>query len=543
LTCALVYGWASERGRVDAERESDRDIAALQGLISGLLDVDQQREAAQLTRERQAALEEAVAAARADGSVTAARLLTRDGAISFSAGEVSDSSASQVTPIGDPAAPEALLEVERPAAPDDADNGNTYLLIAALALLLWLGAVLVFSRGIRSLTSGGSGRRHVVRAIRQGIDRGEFELHYQPQLDVVTGKTIAAEALLRWHRRGQLVPPGEFLADAEASGAIGPLTDHVVTLALDQVAAWREAGRDLRISVNLSAVNLRDFDIVEHLKDQLARHDLDPALITFEVTETAVLDKPEQTRAVLDAIADLGFSISIDDFGTGYSSLLWLRLFPVSEVKVDRSFVSAMGAEGEAYVAGVVRLGHDLDLTVVAEGIEDRETLVALQELGCDVGQGFLFSKPLPNDEFEAWLDSSDAEIWAAERKELAMTSDAVDLDAARRLIEQTAGNLGFDDSAIWDMKCAATEALTNALDHGSPSSDGMIHMRLGRDHGDMLVEVWGGGKANGAAHVDATHRGRGIAIMTALMDDVEMRRHNGDTIVRLVKRLPQPVV
>ena len=119
------------------------------------------------------------------------------------------------------------------------------------------------------------------------------------------------------------------------------------------------------------------------------------------------------------------------------------------------------------------------------------------------------------------------------------MPSDEVDLDAARRLIEQTAGNLGFDDSAIWDMKCAATEALTNAVDHGSPSDDGMIHLRLGRDHGDMLVEVWGGGKANGAPHVDATHRGRGIAIMTALMDDVEMRRNNGDTVVRLVKRLP----
>lgn len=432
-----------------------------------------------------------------------------------------------------------LAAAQANTTPDEPNDGWTYLLIAALAVLLWLAAALVFSRGISSLTSAGRGRRHVVRAIRKGIERGEFELHYQPQIDIVSGRPIAVEALLRWCRRGALVPPGEFLDDAEASGAIGPLTDHIVELAFEQAAAWRAAGTDLRVSINLSAVNLRDFHIVEHLEQLLSRTEVPADSITFEVTETAVLDEPEQARAVLDALAGLGFPIAVDDFGTGYSSLLWLRLFPVTEVKIDRSFVSAMLAEGDAYVAGVVRLGHDLDLTVVAEGIEDRETLVALQELGCDVGQGFLFAKPLPASEIEAWLDATDADTWAAERKELAMPTDDVDLDAARQLIQQTAECLGFDDSAIWDMKCAATEALTNALEHGAPSGDGRIHMRLGRDHGDMLLEVWGGGKVNGAPHVDATHRGRGIAIMTALMDDVELRRSNGDMVVRLVKRLP----
>jgi EAL domain-containing protein (putative c-di-GMP-specific phosphodiesterase class I)/anti-sigma regulatory factor (Ser/Thr protein kinase) len=538
LTGLLIYGWAHDRGRADAEREADRNVAALQGLVSGLIDVNEQ----QLGRERQHELERAVAEARAEGSVTAVRLLTRDGTSVFSAGDPSSGSASTVTPIGNPDSPNALLEVDRPPTPDDSGDGDTYLLIAALAVLLWIAAMTVFTRGIRSLTAGSGGRRHVVKAIRRGIERGEFELHYQPQIDIVTGRPVAAEALLRWHRRGQVVPPGDFLGDAEASGAIGPLTDHVVELALNQAAQWREAGHELRVSINLSAVNVRDFKIVEHLKRLLARYDVAPSTITFEVTETAVLEEPEHTRAVLDAIAELGFTIAVDDFGTGYSSLLWLRLFPVTEVKVDRSFVSAMGAEGEAYVAGVVRLGHDLDLTVVAEGIEDRETLVALQELGCDLGQGFLFAKPLPPEEFEAWLDAVNAEDWASERKELSMSAEAVDLDAARRLIEQTASGLGFDDSAIWDMKCAATEALTNALEHGTPSGDGQIHLRLGRDHGDMLLEVWGGGKPNGAPHVDATHRGRGIAIMTALMDDVEMRRQNGDTVVRLIKRLPDRV-
>jgi EAL domain-containing protein (putative c-di-GMP-specific phosphodiesterase class I)/anti-sigma regulatory factor (Ser/Thr protein kinase) len=533
LTCALVYSWANDHGRADG----NRDVAALGVLVSAMLGIDNQGDSTDLSFGGRTELERAIALARADGSASAVRLVARDGTVIYSSGDEFGAGVLSAIPLGDPTAPVALLEIERPD--DAAGSGGVakYLLIAAL--LLWLAAVPVASRVIRGMSSGGRRRRRVVREIQSGIDGGEFELHYQPQLDIVSGRPVAVEALLRWRREGQLVAPGEFLSDAEACGAIVPLTDHVVELAFAQAAALRAAGHELRVSINLSAANLRDFRIVEHLKRLLERFDVPTSSITFEVTETAVLDEPEQTRGVLDALAELGFPISVDDFGTGYSSLLWLRLFPVTEVKIDRSFVGSMGAEGEAYVAGVIRLGHDLDLTVVAEGIEDRETLIALQELGCDVGQGFLFAKALPAEELEAWLAAVDPDEWATERKELSMLNDAVDLEAARRLIEQTAGHLGFDNSAIWDMKCAATEALTNALEHGSPSPDGMIHLRLGRDHGDMLVEVWGGGKANGTPHVDATHRGRGIAIMTALMDDVEMRRNNGDTIVRLVKRLP----
>ena len=495
LICALVYVWASDRGRAETQADLNREVTALQSLVSALAGPDGRAEAP-LSPQDQATLEQALASEGGDQ-----------------------------------------------AAASESSDSDTYLWIAALTVLLWLAAAVVFSRSIRSLTSASRGRRSVVRAIRHGIERGEFELHYQPQIDLVTGRPIAVEALLRWRRGGALIPPGEFLGDAEASGVIGPLTDHVIELAFAQAAAWRAAGNELRVAVNLSAVNLRDFRIVDQLERLLDESDVPASAITFEVTETAVLDEPEQTRTVLDALADLGFPIAVDDFGTGYSSLLWLRLFPVTEVKIDRSFVASMLAEGEAYVSGVVRLGHDLELTVVAEGIEDRETLIGLQELGCDVGQGFLFAKPLPADEVERWLAATDPEQWATERKELAMPTDQVDLDAARRLIEKTAANLGFDDSAIWDMKCAATEALTNAIEHGAPSEDGRIHLRLGRDHGDMLLEVWGGGKASGAPHVDATHRGRGIAIMTALMDDVELRRSDGDTVVRLVKRLPAAAV
>ena len=128
-------------------------------------------------------------------------------------------------------------------------------------------------------------------------------------------------------------------------------------------------------------------------------------MLTLEVTETAVLHEPELARAVLDALSSLGVSISIDDFGTGYSSLLWLRLFPVDQVKIDRTFVADTDGDGEAFVAGVIRLGQSLGLDVVAEGVEDERVLQRLQELGCDLAQGWLFAPALPAREVEAWID------------------------------------------------------------------------------------------------------------------------------------------
>ena len=484
LTCALVYSWANDRGRA----EGDRDVASLGVLVSQILGIDRNADVADLSFAGRSALERAIAQARADGSLTAVRLVSRGGAVIYSSGEDFNPDSISAIPLGDPASPAALLEIERPGNSVASGGAAKYMLIAAL--LLWLVAVPVVARVVRGMSSVGRRRRHFTRAIRRGIERGEFELHYQPQLDIVTGDPIAVEALVRWRRRGQLIPPGEFLADAEVSGAIAPLTDHIIELALAQAAAWRTAGRELRVSINLSAVNLRDFGIIEHLKRLLDRHGVPPDSITFEVTETAVLDEPEQARAVLDALAELGFPISVDDFGTGYSSLLWLRLFPVKEVKIDRSFVSSCTPRA-SYVAGVVRLGHDLDLTVVAEGIEDRETLVALQELGCDVGQGFLFSKPLPHAELEAWLDAVDPRGMGdgaqgtddGQRRSRSRSGAAPDRADRRPPRLRRFGDL--------DIKCAATEALTNALEHGSASPDGKIHLRLGRDHGDMLLEVW----------------------------------------------------
>jgi EAL domain-containing protein (putative c-di-GMP-specific phosphodiesterase class I)/anti-sigma regulatory factor (Ser/Thr protein kinase) len=375
-----------------------------------------------------------------------------------------------------------------------------------------------------------------VRAINRGIAHDEFELHYQPQIDAQSGKPVAVEALLRWRRRGEIVMPGDYLPDAEASGAIVPLTHHILGLAVAQARQWREHGLPIRVSVNLSAASLTNFDVVERLRELIEAHQLPAGALTTEVTETAVLDEPEQARAVLDAITELGVDVAVDDFGTGYASLLWLRLFPLSEVKIDRTFVASMEEDGEAFVAGVIRMGHDLGVRVVGEGIEDAGTLGRLQELGCDIAQGFLFAKPMPAEEIQGWFEDEAHGAWAPRREEMEFGAGAIELGKARSMIERTASTLGYDDEEIWDLKLAATEAVTNALDHGEAPDDGLVHLRVGTLRSEILIEVWGGVQ-NGRKANGASTGGRGIAIISALVDDVELTQKAGSTMVRLSKR------
>jgi len=414
---------------------------------------------------------------------------------------------------------------------------SVYVLLAVGAAVLLLA---VLSGGLRFAAWPRRGGPWAVRAIQRAIEKGEFELHYQPQIDVATGQPVAVEALLRWRRRGELCLPADFLPGAEASSAIGPLTDHVLDLGLAQAGTWHRAGRTMRVSMNLSAANLRDAGLAGRIEALLAKHDVRPELITLEVTETAVLEEPEQTRGVLDTISELGVSISVDDFGTGYSSLLWLRLFPVREVKIDRTFVSQMEIDGRAYVSGVIRLAHDLGLRVVAEGIEDEAALQTLQELGCDIGQGFLFSKGVPPGLVESWLDGEMDPGWAPPRHELHMQPDYGTVDEARQLIHDSATELGFDDEAIWDIKVATTEALGNAIEHGAVAGDGLIHLHVSREDGAIQVEISGGGNLGDKSKASSGQRGRGIAIMNALMDEVTLRREADDTLIKLAKR-PAP--
>jgi EAL domain-containing protein (putative c-di-GMP-specific phosphodiesterase class I) len=249
-------------------------------------------------------------------------------------------------------------------------------------------------------------RLALVPQFRAAIERDELHLYYQPQIDLGTGEVTGVETLLRWPQPGEgFVPPGEFIPLAERTDLIGPLTRLVLVRAIAQCAAWRERGWNLRTSVNLSARNLCEPDLVEQIVTLVHRARLPEGALCVEVTETAVMSQPDRCREVLGELKAQGVEVAIDDFGTGQSSLAYLTSLPVDELKIDRSFVMALGedAAAESVVWAVVNLGLNLGLDVVAEGVETTRSASILLPMGCRGAQGFLYGRPMPVDAFARW--------------------------------------------------------------------------------------------------------------------------------------------
>jgi EAL domain-containing protein (putative c-di-GMP-specific phosphodiesterase class I) len=244
--------------------------------------------------------------------------------------------------------------------------------------------------------------------LRHAVEHDELRLFFQPKIELKTGRVAGAEVLLRWqHPTRGLLSPADFIPFAEQTGFIRRLTRWTLDHAIAQGARWQQAGRALGLAVNISADDIADVRLDSRVASLLTRHQLPPALLTLEVTESGFIEDPTRALRMLDAIAALGVSLSIDDFGTGYSSLSHLARMPVHEVKIDRSFVQ--GLESDPEFASVVRsaidMGHGLGLKVVAEGIETEEAAARLRDFGCDVAQGYLYAKPMPLPAFETWLE------------------------------------------------------------------------------------------------------------------------------------------
>lgn len=236
--------------------------------------------------------------------------------------------------------------------------------------------------------------------LRRAVDDGEITVAYQPQLDLASGRVVGLEALARWDRPGHgPVSPAEFIAVAEETGLIANLGDHVLFAAARQAARWRAAGvlTDQRLSVNMSRRQLGMPDLAAWVLEVVGAVGLPPVGLTIEVTETAVMDAGDRAAAQLQALSDAGVRISVDDFGTGYSSLTALRSLPVHEMKIDREFVSGLGSDlGDTVICrAVISLAEGFGLQLVAEGVETTAQARTLLELGCTVGQGYLFSEPL----------------------------------------------------------------------------------------------------------------------------------------------------
>ncbi|MGI4792988.1 MAG: sensor domain-containing protein [Janthinobacterium lividum] len=270
------------------------------------------------------------------------------------------------------------------------------------------GGYALFTQGMRNEAAG---ELDLQTDLRRAVDRGEFVVHYQPICDAATGHLVALEALVRWqHPERGLVPPALFIPASERTGLIRDIGRWVLREACAQASAWhaRFPGLELWLSVNASGEELRDRRYLSEVQHVLAETGLAPRLLQIEVTEGVFLRHPEVAGEVLGALRGLGIRIALDDFGTGYSSLGYLNRYPVDALKIDRSFVAEMLAQPRtwAVVEAIVKLGQAMDLSVVAEGVEENAQLQALHAAGCDLMQGYLFAVPLPAKQIEELLRS-----------------------------------------------------------------------------------------------------------------------------------------
>jgi EAL domain-containing protein (putative c-di-GMP-specific phosphodiesterase class I) len=243
--------------------------------------------------------------------------------------------------------------------------------------------------------------------LRQAMETGQLELHYQPKVMVATGALAGLEALLRWNHPEQgRIPPMEFIPLAEECGLIIPLSYWVIEEACRNLAQWREAGIDVKVAINLSARQFHDDKLPQRIEAILERSKVPGTSLEIELTEGVVMDEPRRAIVILQRLRALGLRISLDDFGTGYSSLTYLKRFPIGTVKIDRSFVMDLPDDSEdaAIVRAILDLARGLNLDVVAEGVETAEQLEFLRAAGCGQIQGYYFSPALPASELGEWL-------------------------------------------------------------------------------------------------------------------------------------------
>ena len=257
------------------------------------------------------------------------------------------------------------------------------------------------------LASKGRVRLDLDTALHKALERQELVLYYQPKIDVRTSRMVGAEALMRWRRNGQLVPPADFIPLAEATGLINNMSLWAIGEAARQARAWQnEFGFDSSIAVNLPSRLFEQPDLVERIEGILAREAVTPRAIELEITETGLMKDLQGVVPSLHRLNQLGTQISIDDFGTGYSSLAYLTTLPISELKIDRSFVQDLGdtPQSSAVVSAIIALARALGLRVIAEGVEQEAQMKVLYDLGCHICQGFLFARPMPAHELSQWL-------------------------------------------------------------------------------------------------------------------------------------------
>jgi diguanylate cyclase (GGDEF)-like protein/PAS domain S-box-containing protein len=295
--------------------------------------------------------------------------------------------------------------------PGDAQDGDSLLRYADIAMYQAKQA----GRGAYACYAPEMDRRvhedmRMHTRLKEALDKGNLQLHYQPQVDVQSGHIVGAEALLRWHDPVLgYVSPARFIPVAEVTGLILTLSDWVMETACAQIAAWMQAGTPLRVAVNVSAQQFRQRDLPEKIRATLARTGAQAQWLDIEITESVAMTQPEQAREQLNALVGLGCSVALDDFGTGYSSLAYLKALPVNKLKIDKSFMDGIphNANDASISLAIISMAKSLGLTLVAEGVETEAQLNFLRQHGCETYQGWLFAKAMPATELTVRMNAT----------------------------------------------------------------------------------------------------------------------------------------
>jgi diguanylate cyclase (GGDEF)-like protein len=295
--------------------------------------------------------------------------------------------------------------------PTHGDDVNILLQRADVAMYLAKQNKLGYSIYDPNKDTHSIGRLALMSDLRAAIKDKMLELYFQPTIDVASEKIIGAEALLRWnHPQKGFIEPDEFIALAEQTGLIKPLTQYVLEKAISQCVKWNEQNFNLTVSVNLSVHDLHDKKLLTNIKTLLSQNNLPAERLILEINEGDIMTEPLRARELLKNIRETGIQLSIDDFGTGYSSLSYIKKLPINEIKIDRSFVMEMASEDEdmIIVQATIQLAHNLGLKIVAEGVYNKETWESLKAFKCDIAQGYYISKPMNANEFTAWIMNKD---------------------------------------------------------------------------------------------------------------------------------------
>ncbi|MBC7938144.1 MAG: EAL domain-containing protein, partial [Chitinophagaceae bacterium] len=379
-------------------------------------------------------------------------------------------------------------------------------------------------------------------ALRQALEQREFQLHYQPQVDVASGAICGAEALLRWHS-AQLgsVSPAEFIPVAEQSGLIGAISDWVLRQACSQIAAWRQEGLPpVRVSVNMTAAQLQIPDFAQYLQAVLQGTGASASCLGVELTESMVMTDVDAVSATLRALKATGVQVSLDDFGTGFSSLSSLSRLPMDVVKVDRSFVREVTADAQdvSVTRAIIQMTHSLQMRALAEGVETEGQLSVLVAAGCDEIQGWWFSPAVPADEFAAMLRADKRlperyvrrPLGQRQRTLLLVDDEQNILAALRRLLRRDGYRILTANSAAEGLQCLACEEVDVILsDQRMPGMTGVEFLHRAKDLYPNTLRLVLSGYTELQSIIDAVNEGAIYKFLTKPWDDERLRGHIAD--------------